>query len=150
MAHAFSEHYLTERNARQGNIVLAVLAALTMSVIGTVVWIGISLATGWHPGLLALVIAVMVGASVRLSGQGSHFIFGVIGVAFTLLSCLAGEIGVSLQLATTPVFDLYGVLMHVDIVALTCAIISHVSSVMMVVYGVSACIAYTISIFARK
>jgi hypothetical protein len=150
MEHAFSEHYLTERDSNHGHYVLALLAALTMAVIGTLIWVGITFITGWHPGLLALVIAVMVGASVRMSGRGSHFTFGVIGVAFTLLSCLAGEISVSLQLATTPVFDLYGVLMHVDLISLSIAIINQITPVMMVIYGVSAYLAYTLSIFVRK
>jgi hypothetical protein len=150
MEHTISQHYLTEQESHHGHFVLAVLAALTMAFIGALVWVGVTLITGWHPGLLALVIAVMVGVSVRVSGRGSHFIFGVIGVVFTLLSCLVGEIGVSLQLATTPWFDLYGVLMHVDLISLTSATINQISTVMMVIYGVSAYIAYTLSIFVRK
>ncbi len=69
---------------------------------------------------------------------------------FTLLSCLVGEMLVSLQLATTPWFDLYGVLMRVDLLALSYALISHVTPVMMLVYGVSSYIAYSLSIFTRK
>jgi hypothetical protein len=149
MEHTFSEHYLREKSAH-GNFVLALIAGFAVALIGAIIWIGIAMITGWHPGFMALVIAVTVGLSVRLSGRGSHFIFGLIGVVFTFLSCLAGEIGVTLQLATTPLYDLYGVLMHVDLIAMSYSVVTHASTVMMVVYGISAYVAYVLSIFARK
>ena len=146
MEHTLSEHYLTGKDAGRGNFVLAVIAGLSSSILSALIWLAIDLITGWHSAFSALGVAVLIGLSIRLSGQGSDFIYGVLGIIFTLLGCLAGEIGVSLQLATTPWFDMYGVLMHVDVIAMTFAILSQVTPLMMVVYGIASFEAYMLSI----
>jgi len=146
MEHAFADHYLTGREVHHGNFVLALIAGFVMAVLCAVIWLAINLITGWHSAFSSLAVAAVVGYSIRLSGQGPYFFYGVLGIVFTLLSCLMGEIGVSLQLATTPFFDFYGVLTHVDIIAMSSAIIGELSPVMALVYGIASFEAYMLSI----
>ncbi len=135
-----------ERVSSRGNLVLALIAGFAAAFIGALLWIAITLSTGWNASLVALGVGLMVGLAIRMSGRGSHFIYGVLGAGFTLLGCLAGQMGVALQLATNAKLDLYAVLTRVDLVAMASAIVSHASPMMMVVCGIGAFEAYQLSI----
>jgi hypothetical protein len=146
MEQTFSEHLLSERGRSHGNFVLAVIAGLATGSFGAGIWMGVSLLTGWHAVPLALGIGLLVGWAVRASGQGSHFIYGALGVMFTLLTCLVGELGVAIVSATNSSLDLYGALTHIHIDAMIVAIIGQISPTEGVLYAVSAFMAYKISI----
>jgi hypothetical protein len=146
--HTFSTHVLTERIPSRGNFVLALLAGLAAAVVGAVIWMGVMLTTGWDMGsvVLTLGVGLMVGLAIRINGNGSNFIYGMLGIAFTLLSCLVGEIGVALQSATTSQLDLYAVIMHIDLISLISSIVSHTSLMMLAAYVVGSILAYKLSI----
>ena len=146
MEHTFPEDVLPDEVPSNGNLVLALIAGLAAAVVGSLVWMGITLAAGWHVGYVALGIGALVGLAIRFAGRGSHIIYGVMGVVFTLLSCLVGEIGVAIQSATTPQFDFYAVLMRVDLAAMVANIITQTSPMMAVVYAVGLLEAYKLSI----
>lgn len=74
------------------NMLLAVLAGFMASVLGAVIWCGITYATHRVFGLVAIGIGFMVGYAVRYFGHGSSITYGIIGGAFSLLGCLMGNI----------------------------------------------------------
>jgi len=147
MEHTFSEHVLTGRSKATGNFGLAIFAGLAASVFGSLVWMGIALATGWQVDFLALGVAVLVGGAIHLNGKGSHLLYGVLGIFFTFLGCLVGEIGVAIvQSSSNLGWDYYRAFKHVHWGELTLALIGQITPLMGVVYAVSAFLAYKLSI----
>ena len=146
MGHTFSEHLLSERGRTRGNFVLAAIAGLVMAFLGAFIWMGISLLTDWYVVPLALAIGGMVGWAIRASGQGSRFLYGVLGVLFTLLACLLGELGVAIISATNASLDLYGALTHIHFDSMIIAIVTHITPTAGAIYAVSGFVAYKLSI----
>jgi hypothetical protein len=72
-------------------LIAAVVAGLIASLIGAAVWAGITFSTGYQIGLVAIGVGFLCGFAVRLAGQGSEPIFGVIGAGFALLGCVLGN-----------------------------------------------------------
>jgi hypothetical protein len=67
-------------------------AAVIAALVGAVVWTGLSLAAGRGASPLALAVALMVGVSVRLRGNGHTLPFRLVGVCGTLLGSLVGAV----------------------------------------------------------
>jgi hypothetical protein len=145
MEQTFSENILLERGRSHGNFVLAVIAGTVVALVGAVVWLCVGLATGWQVGPLALPLGLAVGWSIGASGRGTHFVYGVMGIIFTGLACLAGQILLAIVMATTSNLDLFSVIDHLQIDQLIVAIIGQISPMMAAIYAVSAFVAYKLS-----
>jgi len=146
MEHAFPEHILMERDRSHGNFVLAVLAGLASGACGTVIWLVVSLIVGWEDaGFSALGVGLLVGMCIRSGGRGTHFIFGVLGVIFTLGACLLGSAAAAIVSATTSSLDLYGAFMHIKMGFLVTALINETTPLMAGVYAFAAFEAYMLS-----
>ena len=89
------EQLLAEENLPKG-VLLAVIACL----IGAVAWGLVSVSTGRQVGLMAIAIGFLVGFAMR-QGKGVRPIFGIIGAALSLISCVLGDffsiIGIAAQ-----------------------------------------------------
>jgi len=130
----------------RGNFVLAVIAGLAAAAVGSIIWMGVALGTGWQVDFLALVVAVLVGSAIRSSGRGSHVIFGALGVFYTLLGCLVGRIGVTMFQATADLgWDYYAAFKHIHLGALILALINQTTWTMAAIYAVAAFVAYKLS-----
>lgn len=79
------EELLAQENLPKG-VLLAVIAA----VLGAVVWALVSVSTGYQIGYMAIAIGFVVGFAMR-QGNGIRPIFGVIGAALALISCVLGD-----------------------------------------------------------
>jgi hypothetical protein len=95
--------------ARQ-NFPLAVIAGLTAAIAGAVLWAGVTVATDYKLGLMALAVGYLVGQAIRIAGQGIDAKFGYLGAACGFLGCAGGAVlcnvvfyaqGKSLSLAQT-------------------------------------------------
>jgi hypothetical protein len=121
---------------RGENVFLAILAGVIAAAIGAAVWMGITIATNAHIGFVALGVGALVGFAVRLGGNGTGIIFGIIGAVLTLVGCLGGEVLTVAQLAVTPERDFYATLMSLDISQTINNILSHMDPIMYLIYGI--------------
>jgi hypothetical protein len=76
----------------QPNMLLALLAGFMASILGAVIWCGITYATHRQFGLVAIGIGFLVGYAVRYFGHGASITYGIIGGVFALLGCVMGNI----------------------------------------------------------
>lgn len=79
------EELLAKENLPKG-VLLAVIAA----VLGAVVWALVSVSTGYQIGYMAIAVGFVVGFAMR-QGNGIRPIFGIIGAALALISCVLGD-----------------------------------------------------------
>ena len=79
------EEMLAEENLPKG-----VLCAVVACIVGAVAWGLISVSTGHQIGFMPIAMGLMVGFSMR-QGKGIRLIFGIIGAALSLVSCILGD-----------------------------------------------------------
>lgn len=139
------EQLLAEENLPKG-----FLCALAASLIGAIVWGLVSVSTGYQIGYMAIGVGFLVGLAMRM-GKGVRPIFGIIGAALALLSCLLGDyfsmIGYVAQeydlsymetLTTVPVADVIS------------ALIENMLSMTALFYGIALYEGYKLSFRAEK
>jgi hypothetical protein len=131
---------------REENIPFGILAGALAAVVGALVWMGITVATGLHVGYVALGVGALVGLAVRYVGNGRSMIFGIIGAVLTLIGCLGGEILTVVQLSSTPQHDFYNVLTTVDLTQLVPRILDQTDPIMYLIYAIGIFEGYKLSI----
>ncbi len=81
---------LLETKSRE-NYLLAVAAGLGSSILGAGLWAALTVITEYQVGWMAIGVGALVGTSVRASGKGTNFSFGIVGALFSLWGCLLGN-----------------------------------------------------------
>jgi hypothetical protein len=74
------------------NLGSGALAGAVAAAIGAVAWAGITVATHYQIGFMAVGIGVLVGYALRTFGRGVDTAFGVAGAALAFLGCAAGNL----------------------------------------------------------
>jgi len=67
-------------------------AGAIAAVVGALIWGGITYATGYQIGWLAVGVGYLVGYAVRHGGNGIDNSFGIAGAILALLGCVAGNL----------------------------------------------------------
>jgi hypothetical protein len=131
---------------RGDNLFLGILAGLVAAAVGAGIWMGITIATGMHVGYVALGVGALVGLAVRVAGNGTGMIFGIIGALFTLLGCLGGEILTVVQLSSTAERDFFTTLTTLNLTQTISNIVNHMDPIMYLIYGIGIFEGYKFSI----
>jgi hypothetical protein len=74
------------------NLGLGILGGIGGAAIGATLWAVVTALTNFQIGWMAVGVGFLVGYAVRYLGQGVDVHFGIIGAAFSLLGCLAGNL----------------------------------------------------------
>jgi hypothetical protein len=74
------------------NLPLGMLGGLGAAIISAVIWAAITVITGYQIGWMAIGVGFLVGLAVRTFGKGIDRIFGIVGAAWSLFGCLAGNL----------------------------------------------------------
>lgn len=74
------------------NLAMGCVAGLLAAAVGAALWAGISYATDYQIGWMAVGVGLLVGVAVRQLGKGIDRVFGIVGAALALLGCLAGNL----------------------------------------------------------
>lgn len=74
------------------NLLVGIVAGFLAAVAGAAVWAGITVATEYQIGWMAVGIGFLVGLAVRAGGKGIDKIFGLVGAAMALLGCALGNL----------------------------------------------------------
>ena len=84
---------LTVEQVRAGqNFPLAIIAGLTAAIAGAILWAGVTVASEYKLGLMALAVGYIVGQAIRIAGQGVDAKFGYLGAACGFLGCAGGTV----------------------------------------------------------
>jgi hypothetical protein len=130
-----------------GNLFLAVVAGLVVAAVCAGLWAGITVATGYHVGLVAIAIGIAVGFTVRFVGKGNTVIFGVVGASCALLSCMAGiTLTTLVYVARTNGVDILSLLGDLDMAFLQTVFIETFEPFDLVFYGIAIYEGYKFSI----
>lgn len=74
------------------NILVGSLAGLVAAVVGGAIWAGVTVATEYQIGWMAVGVGFLVGIAMRKAGKGIDQIFGVVGAVMSLVGCLLGNL----------------------------------------------------------
>ena len=74
------------------NLAMGVLGGVVGAALGAVLWAGITAATHYQFGLLAIGVGFLAGYGVRIAGKGIEASFGVVGAILALLGCGVGNL----------------------------------------------------------
>jgi hypothetical protein len=85
-------HHTTDERKKPTNIVMATLAGLIASIIGTILYALYPFIFGMQLSLLAIGVGGIVGLAIHLVGKGKSRILGIIGAFLALASCIAGDV----------------------------------------------------------
>ena len=85
------QRFVSELEDNQ-SIQMGMLGGITGAVIGAAAWAGITVATGYQIGWMAVGVGFLVGYGVRIMGKGISKQFGIVGAILALVGCLAGNL----------------------------------------------------------
>ena len=88
----FKLQSLVQQLKNSQNLPLGILGGLGAAIIGAVIWAAITVITDYQIGWMAVGVGFLVGLAVRTFGKGIDRIFGIVGAAWSLLGCLAGNL----------------------------------------------------------
>lgn len=138
------------REAEEENLPLAIAGGVVACLIGAAVWALISVATGYQIGYMAIGIGFIVGMAMRL-GSGTRPLFGYVGAALALLSCLLGDyfsiIGFLAEEVEMPYWETFA---SISVEAMVEALIENMMSVTLLFYGIAVYEAYKLSFSAEN
>lgn len=97
---AAAEFALTEDEAQRAmeffreeqNLTMAVVYGLIAALLGAAVWAGVTIATEYQIGWMAVGIGFLVGIAVRAGGKGIDPIYGIVGAVLSLVGCTLGNL----------------------------------------------------------
>ncbi|MDJ0904417.1 MAG: hypothetical protein QNI96_00250 [Woeseiaceae bacterium] len=95
-----AEFALTEDEAQRAmaflreeqNLLMGVIYGLFAALAGAAVWAGVTIATDFKIGWMAVGIGFLVGIAVRAGGKGIDQVFGVAGAVLSLVGCALGNL----------------------------------------------------------
>jgi hypothetical protein len=88
---AKTEAFLQHLEASQ-NLMLGIVGGLLAAIVGGAIWAGVTVATEYQIGWMAVGVGFLVGLAVRVFGKGLSPAFGVVGALCALLGCLLGNV----------------------------------------------------------
>lgn len=86
------ERYALEMARSRQSLPLAAVAGSAASALMAVAWAGITAATGYQLGLMAIAVGVAVGLAVRAAGRGFDPSFQLLAALLALVGCAVGNL----------------------------------------------------------
>lgn len=74
------------------NLLLGTIAGAVGMAVGTAIWVGITVATNYQIGYMAVGVGFLVGIAMRFAGRGRSQPFAVVGAGLSLLGCALGNL----------------------------------------------------------
>ena len=139
------EELLAEENLPKG-----VLYASVACILGAVAWSLISVSTGLQMGYMAIGVGFLVGFAMR-QGKGIRPVFGLLGAALALISCVLGDFLSIIGFAAKD-YDMtfFEVLAGVDYGEIFSVKVKNVVSMSALFYGIAVYEGYKLSFRAQK
>lgn len=77
---------------QEQNLIVGALAGFIAALAGAAVWAGITVATEYQIGWIAVGVGFVVGMAIRVSGKGIDQIFGIVGAVMSLVGVALGNL----------------------------------------------------------
>ena len=77
---------------QEQNLIVGALAGFIAALAGAAVWAGITVATEYQIGWIAIGVGFVVGMAIRVSGKGIDQVFGIIGAVMSLVGVALGNL----------------------------------------------------------
>ena len=77
---------------QEQNLVMGMVYGLIAAVVGAAVWAGITIATEYQIGWMAVGVGFLVGIAVRAGGKGIDQVYGIVGAFMSLVGCALGNV----------------------------------------------------------
>lgn len=139
-----------EQLLAEQNLPKAVLLGALASIVGAVAWGLISVATGYQIGYMAIGVGFLVGMAMR-QGKGVTMIFGIIGAALSLLSCVMGDFfSITGLIAKEYDISFMETLTQIDFKDVVSLLTDNLASMTIVFYGVALYEGYKLSFREQK
>lgn len=139
-----------EQLLAEQNLPKAVLFGALASIAGAVAWGLISVATGYQIGYMAIGVGFLVGMAMR-QGKGVTMIFGIIGAALSLLSCVMGDFFSIIGLIAKEYDVSYmETLTRIDFKDIVSLLTDNLASMTIVFYGIALYEGYKLSFREQK
>lgn len=136
---------LAEQNLLKG-VSLGVIAC----IVGAVVWSLVSISTGYQIGYMAIGVGFLVGFAMR-QGKGVTPVFGIIGAALALLSCVLGDFFSMIGLiAKEYEVSFWEVLTGIEYKDVASLMVENLASMTIVFYGIALYEGYKLSFREQK
>lgn len=146
----FSGYVSREQLLANENLPKAVLFGVLACIVGAAAWALISISTGYQIGYMAIGIGFLVGFAMR-QGNGIRPIFGIIGAALALLSCVMGDFfSIVGMVAKEYEVSFMDVLLDADYSAVMEVVVENLASMTLLFYGIAIYEAYKFSFSAQK
>jgi hypothetical protein len=81
-----------QRLKSEQSFVLATVAGGVAALLGACVWAAVTVTTNYQIGWMAVGVGFLVGYTVRSFGKGIDKSFGIVGAAWSLAGCAAGNL----------------------------------------------------------
>ena len=146
----YSGYVDREKLLAEENLPKAVLFGVLACIVGAVAWALISISTGYQIGYMAIGVGFLVGFAMR-QGKGIRPIFGIIGAALALISCVMGDffsiVGLVAKEYEVSFMD---VLFDTSYSEVMSVVIENMASMTIVFYGIALYEGYKLSFSAQK
>lgn len=83
---------LREPVAPTENLLFGAIAGVVGMLAGTAIWVGITVATNYQIGYMAVGVGLLVGLAMRFAGRGYSPTFAGVGAVLSLLGCALGNL----------------------------------------------------------
>ena len=147
MPQAFSQQTFLDGTKSGNNFIVAVFAGLIVGLISIVLWMGVALLTGPQSEFLAPGVGLLLGMTVRFTGNGTHPLFGILGGILTLITCVVADIFAVIESGVHPYLDLYEAVTHYfNLIEVAKGIYEQSTAMTYVYLGVTVVLAAMVSI----
>ena len=130
----------------QQNLLGGLLAGVAAAGFAAAIWAGVTVATGFQIGWMAVAVGFLVGIAIRQLGRGIDTVFGIMGAVLSGVGCAAGNLLAVCALVANqeglPFFDL---LARVDFEFASNMMVATFSPIDLVFYGVAIYEGYKLS-----
>lgn len=139
-----------EQLLAEENLPKAVLLGSVACLVGAAAWALISISTGYQIGYMSIGIGFLVGFAMR-QGKGIRPIFGIIGAALALLSCVMGDF-FSILGVVAKEYDIsyMEALLNANYGAVMSVVVENMASMTIVFYGIAIYEGYKLSFSEQK
>ena len=132
------------------NLLKGVSLGIVACIVGAAAWSLISISTGYQIGYMAIGVGFLVGFAMR-QGKGVTPVFGIIGAALALLSCVLGDFFSMVGLiAKEYELSYWEILSGIEFEDVTSLMMENLASMTIVFYGIALYEGYKLSFREQK
>jgi hypothetical protein len=142
---AWINRWINDLRSKQ-NLSLAAVTGLLAAVVGAMLWAAVTVITNAQIGWMAVGVAALIGAVVRMLGRGLDRSFGWLGAGLSLFSCLLGNYLASCVFVAREVeLPVLSVLTHIRAAAIPGLMIATFHPLDILFYGLAIMMGYRLS-----